>query len=85
MEREQLHEMRLRQLTALQGFVEHVANQLASEEGDENEAVEAFGLDVSEVIEMEHDNMIYAARAVIERCNAIAGEYATPPQGNDDV
>ena len=42
-----------------------IAGQVTSDEGDTDATEDEFGLDVSEVIEMAHDNMIHQARATL--------------------
>lgn len=42
-----------------------IASQLTTDEGDKDDTEEEFGLSMSEVVEMAHDNMINAARAAI--------------------
>ena len=43
-----------------------IANNLTSDEGDEDDTEEEFGLDIEEVIEMAHDNMIGTARRSLD-------------------
>lgn len=43
-----------------------IANMATTEEGDREKTENEFGLDVGEVIEMAHDNMILIARGALE-------------------
>lgn len=42
-----------------------IANQLTTGEDDKDDTEEEFGLDMAEVVEMAHDNMIMSARTVL--------------------
>ncbi len=42
------------------------ANALTRDEGDDEATEEEFGLDVGEVIQMSHENLILSARATID-------------------
>jgi hypothetical protein len=43
-----------------------IAGHATSEEGDQEESEEFFGLERSEIVEMAHDNMILIARSAIK-------------------
>lgn len=52
---------------ALHDTLANIGNQVTSAEGDVDETERAIGLDIAEVIELAHDNMILAARDAMER------------------
>ena len=54
------------ELPELRKFVASVAAMTTTDEGDDETTEETFGLDVSEVVVMAHDNMIHLARALME-------------------
>ena len=44
-----------------------IANQVTTDEGDEQDTEDEFGLPASEIVEIAHDNMIAEARSALDR------------------